>query len=909
MVRNWQRWMGLFLVLGVVVIMTTGGCLEFGAKNDDEPATTTGGSGTSYSYFISGKITANGTNLSGVTMSLSGSKTDSTSTDQNGNYTFLVNNGNYIITPSLTGYSFSPGSTALSINSSSWSGVNFTASASAGGTTYTISGTVSDVGSGATVMLTGPSAATTMTDANGNYSFSGLANGSYTVSASKPGNTINPTNQNVMVNGANQTNINFTGAVYSGTTYTIGGRVATSTTAGVGDVLLVLNGPVYQTIFANSDGYYTFSNIQAGSYTITANKDGYYFEPSNISVYITGNVNNQNFTATQALADTFTIHGVLHGDGSLVNNQVVNLNSGSFSRSTMTDYSGYYSFPGLPNGTYYIDPVVNTVPDNRNVTINGADSYGNDFDVAASFSISGNITYLGSKVGQMFINVAWDGGGETQWGTCIDWMSPSLTPRNYTIRGVKPGAYKISARLDFIGDFDATRNANDPTGVSGTVNVTGANVTNANLTVTDPTGPATATAISSIVAIPGDQSVLLFWDTPENDNEEETASRYNIYWGTNPAIDPANSNTFSGTATAFAQEDGHFFTTGLTNGTVYYFVTTSQTGGIVSAPSAAISATVGATIGSYTVSGQVTMPIADTNIENKWLMVGLYSDNQGGAPTLFMNAYLIPSPCPVQMSYSIAGIPDGTYTLFQLIDMDGNGVINSGDYKDTETGVTVVVNGANATRNITIPTANVIANASTGHHRDLDYGDSYHVSLWINEGKCTPVRVTLLYGPNVFEPEDIGKNWSFDTWIDMRSARPNLGDTYTFEAGFANGTTETVTVEITGVLDIFAGSLAVLDTPTVVTPTFSWAAPANPPDVYIYSFRVEEEITMDGGWVMSNYIWETEDGIPSAQTSVIYNFDGEASLPALEVGHTYRWTVVVVDANRNSSSVTTRFTR
>ena len=46
-------------------------------------------------------------------------------------------------------------------------------------------------------------------DASGNYSFSGLANGSYTVTPSQTGTVFTPGSQNVTVTGANVTGINF----------------------------------------------------------------------------------------------------------------------------------------------------------------------------------------------------------------------------------------------------------------------------------------------------------------------------------------------------------------------------------------------------------------------------------------------------------------------------------------------------------------------------------------------------------------------------------------------------------------------------------------------------------------------------------------------------------------------------
>ena len=76
----------------------------------------------------------------------------------------------------------------------------------------TISGTISPSasGSGATVTLSGAASATTTADASGNYSFTGLANGAYTVTPSKSGFTFSPTSAPVTLSGASLFSINFT---------------------------------------------------------------------------------------------------------------------------------------------------------------------------------------------------------------------------------------------------------------------------------------------------------------------------------------------------------------------------------------------------------------------------------------------------------------------------------------------------------------------------------------------------------------------------------------------------------------------------------------------------------------------------------------------------------------------------
>jgi len=89
-------------------------------------------------------------------------------------------------------------------------------------TTYSISGTITSSGTGTqgvTVSLSGASTATATTDASGSYSFSGLANGSYTITPSMTGYTFNPTSSAQTVNSANSTGVNFVGTVnnsYSG---------------------------------------------------------------------------------------------------------------------------------------------------------------------------------------------------------------------------------------------------------------------------------------------------------------------------------------------------------------------------------------------------------------------------------------------------------------------------------------------------------------------------------------------------------------------------------------------------------------------------------------------------------------------------------------------------------------------
>jgi uncharacterized repeat protein (TIGR03803 family) len=139
-------------------------------------------------YIISGQVvTAEGATLGGVTITLSGAGSGSTTTNSSGNYSLSVPAGTYTITPSLAHYTFTPPSqTFLSLNGNQTA--NFTANPV--GATYTISGQASLYGNGlggAIVTLSGSQSGTVTANASGSYTFTLPAGGSYTVTPSLPG--------------------------------------------------------------------------------------------------------------------------------------------------------------------------------------------------------------------------------------------------------------------------------------------------------------------------------------------------------------------------------------------------------------------------------------------------------------------------------------------------------------------------------------------------------------------------------------------------------------------------------------------------------------------------------------------------------------------------------------------------
>ncbi len=79
-------------------------------------------------FSISGSVKSGGSGLSGVTMTLSGAGSASTTSDASGDFTFNgLPNGNYTITPSKTGYTFTPASSPQTVSSANITSIDFTA--------------------------------------------------------------------------------------------------------------------------------------------------------------------------------------------------------------------------------------------------------------------------------------------------------------------------------------------------------------------------------------------------------------------------------------------------------------------------------------------------------------------------------------------------------------------------------------------------------------------------------------------------------------------------------------------------------------------------------------------------------------------------------------------------------------
>lgn len=395
-VKGWARRLGF--VMPLVILAACGGGGGGGSDGGGGGSAGGGGGGTPTTYSVSGSITPGGTGA-GAQIALTGAATANVTADSSGNFSFTgLPNGAYTVTPSKTSVSFSPASRNVTVSGGNVLGVSFTATSSGGGTpsTYSISGTVSPMSLGANVAVTLTGAFTTAatTDASGAYTFTGLANGTYSVTPSSTGATFAPANTSVTINGANQTGVNFTATASGGgggggtpTTYTISGAVSPSS-LGAG-VQVALGGAATATAITDSSGNFSFASLANGSYTVTPSGSSLSFTPPNRQVTVAGaNQTGVNFTASSSggggTPTTYTISGTISPSSLGAGVQVAL--GGAANATTTASSGGTYSFSGLANGSYTVTPSgpsLSFSPTNRQVSVNGANVTGANFTASA----------------------------------------------------------------------------------------------------------------------------------------------------------------------------------------------------------------------------------------------------------------------------------------------------------------------------------------------------------------------------------------------------------------------------------------------------------------------------------------------------------------------------------------------
>lgn len=277
---------GAYTLAGVApgtVTVTASDGTAYGAQSAQ--VTVSAGTTTSQSFAlapsaggIAGTVTdaTSGTALASATVSIAGGA--STTTDAAGRYAFGgLAAGSYNLTASATGYAASS-PVSVSVASGATTTQSFGLSPLPGG----IAGTVTDAGTGtaiagATVALAG--GASTTTDASGAYSFSGLAPGGYTVSASATGYVGQSASVTVAPAATATQGFGLSPATTPGA---VSGTVRDAVTGSpIAGASVSTTGA---SATSDATGAYTLSGLAPGSYQVTASATNYRSASATVSV-------------------------------------------------------------------------------------------------------------------------------------------------------------------------------------------------------------------------------------------------------------------------------------------------------------------------------------------------------------------------------------------------------------------------------------------------------------------------------------------------------------------------------------------------------------------------------------------------------------------------------------------------
>jgi hypothetical protein len=555
------------------------------------------------------------------------------------------------------------------------------------------------------------------------------------------------------------------------------------------------------------------------------------------------------------------------------------------------------------------------VTDSENTPVSVSNSYTIVItNQPVGYTVSGTVSYGGSKTGRVYLQLASNncGGCNNNLGT-----STSLTSGGaFTIHGVQPGTYTLQSYMDNLG-FGA-ENASNPTGSVSNVTVVNAKISGVSLALTDP---AAVTLSSPPVWKPNkgfgafSGGVFISFQTIQNNNGIEMPASYTVQWSTSSSF-----STVTGSM-SFPATGGNnpWIVNGLTNGTTYFFRAQGVAGSSTSnwsTPSSGI--VIGAPTGGNTISGKVTFNKTATGP----LYVGFYDQNTGNVYATVVGSKTIPPTSPA--SYSVQ-VPNGSnYYFFGIIDQNNSGLVGGpGQISNTNgnNAAPVVISGPLSNENLTLSTANSIATVTTQTSEQINSGGTttfYGIGFNVNGLLKLPVAVELATGPTpgAVIPADIanggftGNADNFSFFTGLNGVTPQVGDQYTLNVTYSDGTSEVLTVTVSAVLNAYATNLVPQGSGASVTPNFSWTDPASASS-YFYQFQLWDS--------NGNQIWQipgnnsNSNGFSSSITSITWNVDptGSGSLPnvsSLNGNSSYNWQITTRDANGNSAQVQVTFT-
>jgi len=292
----------------------------------------------------------------------------------------------------------------------------------------------------------GSSNVTVFSNSAGYLTMSGLPSGTYTLTPTFTGYTFTPATRSITVTDTNLSGQNF--IALSG--YNVSGRISNGSGVGLSGINVMRTGSSSSAV-TNGAGYFTFSSVPNGSYTVTPNAAGQAFAPASRNIVVAGsNLSGFNFTASsgQNLSGRISDSRGM----ALANIRLQStLPSGQSGPSVVTNSAGYFTFANLAAGQYMIAPQSVDwmfTPSARTVVISSAVVSGINFMGVTGYSVSGRIA---TSQGIGLANI-----GVLRSGSSVAVLTNGAG--YYTFTNVANGTYSISPTTSTYSYTPASRN-------------------------------------------------------------------------------------------------------------------------------------------------------------------------------------------------------------------------------------------------------------------------------------------------------------------------------------------------------------------------------------------------------------------------------------------------------------------
>ena len=404
---------------------------------------------------IEGQVVIEGEGIDGISVSLSSGA--STTTSSGGHYQFSdVEGGTYTVT--ISGYpadaSFDATSAEVTIASSGQTVTrNFSGSYIR---TASLMGMVTVEGQGLPgikVAISGRQDAETATDANGQYTFTGLRAGNYTIEISEfdPTDVAFSSASGAVTIAVGESKVHSFDGTYVRES-TIMGRVSVAG-SGLADVTVSLQGMGADAeIMTDDGGQYTFDNLRAGEYSVAISgydAREYGFETTAASIRVEhGKTANVPFEGI--LLRTASIMGQVSVEGEGLGDVTVSLQGEGENQTTMTDNSGQYTFSDLPAGNFQVgisgydtdDYSFETTSRNVSLALGATATVPFEGILLRTSGISGRVSVEGMSLDSVTVTLSGDDLDE-------DMMSMTDMSGQYAFAGLAEGDYTIE-----ISDYD-----------------------------------------------------------------------------------------------------------------------------------------------------------------------------------------------------------------------------------------------------------------------------------------------------------------------------------------------------------------------------------------------------------------------------------------------------------------------